>query len=147
MNKDLDTLWPWPSTGDEDVTYLAMIDVFHQIHCLDSLRRAAWPAYYGDLHKIYANHTFPFTDHVLHCQYILLQAFTCHGDVDVYTFNKIRGFKGSFADFEFTRQCRNFDDLLHWKEENVPDIAIHPQRTPKGIKELPSEGRGNPFFS
>ncbi|KAH8894376.1 hypothetical protein GQ53DRAFT_587025, partial [Thozetella sp. PMI_491] len=122
MGKDPESVWPWPAGTDgyqgAEPTYAGLIDVFHQTHCLDMLRRTAWPEYYGDLKAIYSNMTFPFEDHLLHCQYLLLNVITCHADVEVATFHKIKGFKGPFVNFEMDRKCRSFSDILSWKEEN-----------------------------
>lgn len=69
--------------GLGDDAYVVEIDVFHQIHCLNTLRmNMHFMHYYGD--------RFPdgvpderHIEHVTHCQYALLQHLMCHGDVDV----------------------------------------------------------------
>lgn len=97
--------------------------------------------------EIYKDGLFPFTDHILHCQYVLMQALTCHADLEVVTFNKIKGFKGPFADFSVERRCRNFDEILEWKEAN--QITPHGnvfKETPPGIKEIPALGNAIPFL-
>ena len=63
MGKDPRTVWPWP--GEEDA-YLGLPDVFHKLHCLDSMRRAIFPEYYGNLREIYRKSRFPFEVHLLH---------------------------------------------------------------------------------
>jgi hypothetical protein len=67
--------------------YVAQLDVFHQIHCLNLLRHLAWAEYgrneshgkkpYSDLHFI----------HVSHCTEILMQNILCTANTDVITFN------------------------------------------------------------
>ncbi|KAK6853543.1 hypothetical protein PG995_010355 [Apiospora arundinis] len=126
MGKDPETLWPWPlrsgTDHGNDREYMGMIDFFHQAHCLDNLRRAAWPSYYNisAIRESYSarRHPFPFDDHLLHCQHVLLRALMCHADVEVVTFNRVRGVRGPFANFAVDRTCRNFDALLAWKEEH-----------------------------
>lgn len=69
--------------GLGDDAYVVEIDVFHQIHCLNTLRmNVNFMHYYGDI--------FPdgvpnakHIEHVTHCQYALLQNIMCHSDVDV----------------------------------------------------------------
>ena len=97
---------------------MALIDVFHQLHCLDNMRRAIFPEYYGNLNHHFRNSTFPFEDHTAHCQYVLMKALTCHADAEMTTFNKIQGYLGPFQDFSLDRKCRDFDALLKFKDES-----------------------------
>jgi hypothetical protein len=63
--------------------YLATWDVFHQIHCLNWLRKAAnWEYYYGN------NKPGPvYSSHQKHCTHMLLQSLMCNADVDMITFD------------------------------------------------------------
>lgn len=75
------------SWGLGNETYFGRVNVFHQIHCLDALRREAYfEHYYG---KHYPN---GFNDkgefhrlHLSHCVYLLLQNIKCSASMDVYT--------------------------------------------------------------
>jgi hypothetical protein len=67
--------------------YVGRLDVLHQIHCLDALRREAnFDYYYGfaypdglasttQLHKL----------HLSHCTYLLLENIMCNANLEVYT--------------------------------------------------------------
>jgi hypothetical protein len=67
--------------------YVAQLDIFHQIHCLNLLRHLAWAEYGRDE----SHGKKPFSDlhwiHVSHCTDILMQNLMCTGNMDVLTFN------------------------------------------------------------
>lgn len=65
---------------------MAEIDVFHQLHCLNALRKALvmnydyyWGAKWG------FEPPLMFTTHLEHCMDILRQNIMCHSDVDAIT--------------------------------------------------------------
>lgn len=92
----------------------------HQIHCLNMFRKLAHMSYYGEFWTQTLD--FPLQEHVGHCQYMLLQTLMCHSDLEVITFNKVKGTPGPFPDFSVDRKCRNFDDILEWKESNQVNV-------------------------
>jgi hypothetical protein len=149
MGHSVEESWPWPPIdAPEGDSYMGIIDVFHQIHCLDMLRRSIFTEYYGNLREIYKDGLFPFTDHILHCQYVLMQALTCHADLEVVTFNKVKGFKGPFADFGVEKKCRNWDEILEWKERHqITPKGDAFKETPEGIMQIPALGHAVPFPS
>ena len=57
------------------------------------------------------------------------------------------GFHGPFPDFTNTRQCKNWDEILTWKEENVIVVENRTEfdQTPPGIIELDDVGLAVPF--
>ncbi|KIW99561.1 uncharacterized protein Z518_11300 [Rhinocladiella mackenziei CBS 650.93] len=120
------------STDENGAQYIAQIDVFHQIHCLDQLRRQInYDYYYGD--KWGDNPPPQHMSHVKHCIHILLQNLMCHADVDIVPHNwvhypdlhqKGRPYAEPLADFSIVKQCRDFEELLSWAKQNVvPDLA------------------------
>ena len=102
--------------------------------------------YYGDF-MTYRD-AFPIEQHVMHCQYLLLQNIMCHADLEIVTFIKVKGMPGPFPDFGVQQQCRNFAGVLERKERkqlNVSDeewmeILVAPER----IGELQRKGRTVP---
>jgi Mycotoxin biosynthesis protein UstYa len=154
LGRDPAELWPYPSTyhipghspDRQYKTYMALPNVFHQIHCLDIFRKLANPFYYGEFWT--HSSKFPFQEHVGHCQYLLLQTLTCHADLEVVTFNKVRGTPGPFPEFSVQQKCRDFDSILRWKEANQVNVTDEEWKqimvTPDGIRELEPEGRTLP---
>ncbi|KAF7538532.1 hypothetical protein G7054_g2870 [Neopestalotiopsis clavispora] len=145
LGLDARSLWPWPEDVAGPDEYMDVLDMFHQIHCLDHLRRVNFPEYYGDLKTKYENATFSFEQHNLHCQNLLLNVITCHADLEIVTFNKVEGIHGPFADFSANRKCRNFEDILAWKEENEIGLTAESMKTPDSIVELDAIGRAKPW--
>ena len=50
-------------------------------------------------------------------------------------------------DFNVKRQCRNFDEILAWKEAHEIIVTDEEERfrVPEAIKELPAEGLAIPL--
>ncbi|KAG2419954.1 hypothetical protein HFD88_004751 [Aspergillus terreus] len=113
--------------GDDAV--VVQIDVFHQIHCLNELRKEIHFDYYyknryGDRSKAPAEHMI----HKKHCIHILLQNLICHADVDLIPHNWVhyeglnqstRPWAEPLADFNAVKKCRDFSGLLEWARETA----------------------------
>lgn len=107
------------SWGRGDDAYVYQLDVFHEIHCLNWLRKDLnWEYYYGD--------TKPsqwWKDHRTHCIDVLLQTLMCHADLDTVPYNWIRHHPDSEPvpnpDFNVLKMCRNFDAVVAWAEKNA----------------------------
>ncbi|OJJ42008.1 hypothetical protein ASPZODRAFT_126244 [Penicilliopsis zonata CBS 506.65] len=145
------------SWGGGENLYIAQIDVFHQIHCLNELRKEIWfDYYYGDNQDLSKTSNSSFRrshlDHKSHCIHMLLQTLMCHADVDIITHNWVhyndinqpsRPYAEPFADFNMIKKCRNFDHLLSWVEEHaVRDLAKkwHDLRMPEGATLVQDDG-------
>jgi hypothetical protein len=119
--------------------YVAQLDIFHQIHCLNLLRHLAWAEYdrdeqhgkkpYSELHWV----------HVSHCTDMLMQNIMCAGNTDVLTFNWMETQKWPFPDFFVNHQCRDFDTIVRWQEENALPLMMGRNLTrPPDAKEIPA---------
>ncbi|KAL9611120.1 MAG: hypothetical protein Q9167_004224 [Letrouitia subvulpina] len=117
--------------------YVAEIDVFHQIHCLNALRKEIFFDYYysevfpsgkpDDLHRA----------HTSHCLYTLLQNVMCHADLSTITHNWVQGQIHPFPDFGINKKCRDFEAVLEYQTENHVDFETYKWlRRPEGTKEL-----------
>ncbi|KAI5195620.1 hypothetical protein AUEXF2481DRAFT_6992 [Aureobasidium subglaciale EXF-2481] len=108
-------------TGD---LYPVQIDVFHQIHCLDEVRKQmhAWH-YYPELNSSgfaqKTSPTFQHWQHKNHCLSILLQNIICHADLDMVPHRWTEWSKLPFAQFSIKKRCTNLDALLSWNKENA----------------------------
>ncbi|ODA76938.1 hypothetical protein RJ55_07454 [Drechmeria coniospora] len=142
------------SWGLGDGAYLAQVDVFHQIHCLNELRKEIhFDYYYGGDGRL--NGTSRPADHLhhkKHCIHMLLQNLMCHADVDIITHNWVhyehinqpnRPYAEPFADFNLVKQCRNFDALLEWTRKNALDKLAerwHGLEKPEGTEIVQGDG-------
>ncbi|KAG1719047.1 hypothetical protein EDB19DRAFT_1788046 [Suillus lakei] len=92
--------------------YMATVEIIHQLHCVDMLRRASW----GD----HSHHESPeeFRTNLDHCIEMLRQVTMCNGDVTMITNDWMEGFANPQADFNVPHQCRNFEKILDWVDEH-----------------------------
>ena len=113
------------SWGQGPDAYVAHIDVLHQVHCLNALRKEIhYEHYFGS-----AKPTQLHVAHRNHCLHILLQTLMCHADTDVIGYrwmhnpDAVGDVKTSpWPDFSLTKRCRNFDAVFQWaKEQKVRD--------------------------
>ncbi|KAK2877175.1 hypothetical protein FQN49_001369 [Arthroderma sp. PD_2] len=118
LGYDPATVWRAPKDQFGEGVYYGLINVFHQVHCLDIFRKTAWQSYYGNLWEKNKDIPLGWDDHLLHCQFILLRTLLCHADVEVNVFQKFKGWPGINANFASNKMCRNFKDILEWKEAN-----------------------------
>lgn len=104
--------------------YAGRLEVFHQIHCLDALRREAYfehyygPAYGGGYNATSKMHRL----HLSHCIEYLLHHILCQANTDVYTHIWTDGVKHPFPDFSVDHQCRDFDAVKSWHDRNAVDV-------------------------
>lgn len=89
-----DNIW-----GLGDDAYAGTFDVFHQLHCLNSLRQIAYGGYYNRS-MVNANLTTPTIHevHVNHCVDILMQALQCSGNVNIMTMDWVDTRKYPYLD-------------------------------------------------
>ncbi|KAG1883787.1 hypothetical protein F4604DRAFT_1920293 [Suillus subluteus] len=97
--------------------YMATVEVIHQLHCLDMLRRVSWGDHYyhhGNMHESPEE----FRTHIDHCIEMLRQFTMCAGDTTMITHDWVEGRTTPFADFNVHHQCRNFEKVLNWVDEH-----------------------------
>ncbi|KAG1787748.1 uncharacterized protein HD556DRAFT_1277141 [Suillus plorans] len=97
--------------------YVATVEVIHQLHCLDMLRKASWGNEYHKHGGMNKSHEASRT-HLDHCIEILRQLTMCSGDVTMITHDWIEGRATPFADFNVPHKCRNFEKILDWIDEH-----------------------------
>ncbi|KAK4444366.1 hypothetical protein QBC34DRAFT_360343 [Podospora aff. communis PSN243] len=88
--------------------YMAGIDMFHALHCLNRLRQAFWPDYYPQSthHNTYI--------HREHCIDHIRQMLMCHGDMTLIP-TEWTGFLGrNYVNSDVPHTCRNFGKLRDW---------------------------------
>jgi len=107
-----------PSPMDPD-TYPVMIQVFHNIHCLNLLRKAIWRDYYPEALDMLtdgtANRTSPKALHIDHCINAIREALMCSSDVTPITFHYVSDEDHHvFPNLAATHTCRDFDAIKDW---------------------------------
>ncbi|TVY78361.1 hypothetical protein LSUE1_G007173 [Lachnellula suecica] len=111
------------SWGYGNETYFGRVDAYHQLHCLDALRREAYfEHYYGYKYPNGFNDTTPFhRAHLAHCVHILLRNIMCTSSTDIFTHIWIDSLEHPWPDFQINHQCKNFDAIAEWQKENAMD--------------------------
>lgn len=128
-----DSIW-----GLGDDAYVAAMDIFHQLHCLGTLRRIAYPDIYPKVSR--GREHIEWKMHVDHCVDILLQALQCSGNLDMFSYHWIENHERPFPMFAINRQCIDFETLKEWRLKNTIDIDKFKKivRKPEGANELPA---------
>ncbi|KAL7901577.1 hypothetical protein HDV63DRAFT_395008 [Trichoderma sp. SZMC 28014] len=102
--------------------YPANVEVFHQIHCLNLIRKATW--YNHDYYRKLGADEFRHPDktlsvHVDHCIDSLRQRLMCTADVGLVPFFWVGDDGGTDPEFSRTHTCRDFETLHDWMMEHM----------------------------
>jgi hypothetical protein len=81
-----DKIW-----GLGDDAYVADLDVFHQLHCLNTLRSLAYANYYNRTALDASDDRSLNAVHINHCVDMLMTAIQCSGNVGFITSNWVEG--------------------------------------------------------
>ncbi|KAH8695866.1 hypothetical protein GQ44DRAFT_719161 [Phaeosphaeriaceae sp. PMI808] len=107
--------------------YLAGIEVFSQLNCLNYLRKQL----YNSTYQISpADETIPAQYRIPHCIEAIRLALQCQSDVTLITQRWADGWGAPMANWKRKHQCRNFDKILEYAQENQPIISgklVHPK--------------------
>jgi mycotoxin biosynthesis protein UstYa len=85
------------------------------------------------------NHVYH--SHLSHCQEALAKALMCQPSVEMITYNWVEHQRLPFPDFDITRKCWDFEQLLQWQLENRVESMTQERwkalRKPDDITPLP----------
>ncbi|KAF9444800.1 hypothetical protein P691DRAFT_735535 [Macrolepiota fuliginosa MF-IS2] len=102
--------------------FVTSLDVFHQLHCLDTIRQVLHPDDYPDMQRL-------SKVHLRHCIGAIRQSLMCFSDVTpiVWQWNETIGMGDQRDDIVHT--CRNFERIQEWGKENfysdMLDLETH----------------------
>ncbi|CZT18449.1 uncharacterized protein RCC_04294 [Ramularia collo-cygni] len=112
--------------------YIAGIEVFHHLHCLNILRQVAWKDRYPtNLVPSLLRHNSPAvaSKHADHCIETLRQALTCNADVTPYLWYRRAHVDGTAKeDFAASHKCKNFEKIVEWVKENGVQVPLEATR-------------------
>jgi hypothetical protein len=111
--------------SDGSDTYLGQLTVYHQLHCLKSLRQAFHPDYY----HINMRH---MDDHIDHCLDNLRRLAMCKADISILTFDWVDNNRKPLPNFQIEQECYNWDTLDKWAAQHAFDVfdnktLLHPK--------------------
>lgn len=111
--------------------FVISINVFHQLYCLDSLRKMLYPEYYVN-NKTAEELTKDFIDsaHKKHCTELLRQAIMCHADVGPILYTWDQDLDSPFPLLYDDHTCRDFDKIQSWamKRQVSPTWGSRPSK-------------------
>ena len=134
-----DSLWHFGPDA-----YIGNLYVFHQIHCLNELRKKAFEDYPGPDGSS-SGHRMKTMDelgwiHLRHCTDMLLQAIMCHADTEIITMQWADTQPWAFPDMSINKKCRDFQQLVEWRDEHAVDSDLYKKmRTPEDVPLVPME--------
>ncbi|OAL22758.1 hypothetical protein AYO20_11107 [Fonsecaea nubica] len=113
--------------------YVAFVEVTHQIHCLNLLRRGLWFNY----EYYMSNNIAEFADgesivklHIGHCLDTLRQALMCSSDTGLLPFVWVGNPPKQFPDFFREHKCRNFEPILDFAKRREVKALEHMKAVP-----------------
>ncbi|KAJ4470468.1 hypothetical protein J3R30DRAFT_3808153 [Lentinula aciculospora] len=92
-----------PIPGDES-NYIVGLEVFHQLHCLDSIRKSLRPDYYPPMQDF----------HTSHCVDIIRQALMCTVDISPIVWEWREKEQVSDGRLDAIHTCRDWNKILEW---------------------------------
>ncbi|KAE9363153.1 hypothetical protein N431DRAFT_357011, partial [Stipitochalara longipes BDJ] len=122
LNKTMRT----PVEGYQD-TYMATLDVFHQLHCLNLIRKAFYPKRYNTSLFDEDGETLVYVRwiHLDHCIDTIRQSLMCSADVAVIGYEWFEREKMTRGRFNAVHKCRDWSRIREWAEDNWVPFPRH----------------------
>lgn len=111
---------------DDEGGYFVTLDVFHELHCLNTIRKQVYRDDYPTDESLKRQ-----LEHTDHCIDILRQVLMCHADISVVTYEWIEDYRMPWPQFKMEHECRNWDAITDWAEHHFIEsirgpILTHP---------------------
>ncbi len=111
--------------------FIVELDVFHQLHCLNALRKLVYP----EVFKVNLTADSMEITHLEHCYDQLRQALECASDISTIYWEWSDVNKKMLGNLRTTHMCKDFGKIQNWAKQNriqegfsqnerVPDAPI-----------------------
>ncbi|KZS87708.1 hypothetical protein SISNIDRAFT_535241 [Sistotremastrum niveocremeum HHB9708] len=120
--------------GDED-HYVVALDVFHQLHCLNVIRKALSPQRYQPPNNVLidtGDGLIAF-DHVDHCVNSIRESLMCNADISVNVWQWDAKRKRSIPRLDVLHTCKNWEGIAGWAHENNLTAGLNTRIHVEGI--------------
>ncbi|KAK3371990.1 hypothetical protein B0H63DRAFT_483492 [Podospora didyma] len=117
-----------PFPGD-DGYYVGALGVFHQLHCINSIRIALNKEYYTAVLPAgkFDPAMGPYgATHINHCVDALREAVMCAGDTSVLTWKWHATEQRALVHADVLHTCRSFEDIWEWSNQNRAVMDFNP---------------------
>jgi len=132
--KDLPRIRKTSVTSPDGGSYLAVMNVFHQLHCLNHLRKTVHKEYYeSELKRIPSD---VGEAHTAHCLDSLRLSLQCNADTSVITFDWISDYPLPWPNFASEHKCRNWDKLQTWSHIEYAKVKLDTKAVKHPIHEF-----------
>ena len=121
-----------PVTAASDAGYLLGLSVFHDLHCLDSLRQAIWADASHEATGSESTSHDHGPEHLMHCVNSLREKLMCHADVAPLSWQWSEAEDGLRVYSDVPHQCRDFSAVLEWGKEHAYDGSVDTSWWPEG---------------
>ncbi|KAK7064603.1 hypothetical protein R3P38DRAFT_2825489 [Favolaschia claudopus] len=102
----------YPILGEKPTTYMLALDVFHELHCLDEIRKAMYPEYYPPSSE--GIHT----SHMRHCLSSLRQSIMCSADISPIVWQWSEKSRAAKERSDVLHTCRDFEKIQQWGRDH-----------------------------
>lgn len=102
--------------------FMVSMDAPHQLHCLNLLRKASWPEYYGPKDISFQDTPEVVRMHLDHCIEMIRQNIMCNADVTMITWDWVQRHSFPYPNFNTRHQCRNYEKILDWAVKHAVHI-------------------------
>lgn len=99
--------------------YRAGLEVFHQLRCLNLLRKSTFNEYYARMDENPEAVKPILREHLDQCLEILRMNLQCQSDIGLVTFHNKPGTDDPSPDFSTWHTCRKFDKVQDWAMKNA----------------------------
>ncbi|KAH8669042.1 hypothetical protein BX600DRAFT_511086 [Xylariales sp. PMI_506] len=128
--QEADQLSPQTMRAPNDPDHFVMgLSVFHQLHCLNLIRKSLYPEYYHNASSHGSDDVHHMEDHRSHCIELLRQVLVCASDTSVVTWRWVDEMDAALPLIYNEHTCRDFDQIREWAVEH---------RAPSGWDDKPS---------
>jgi len=112
-----------PFTNDTS-HYIVELDVFHQLHCLNMLRKLTYPDVYPIDLTSGSEEAADNIYHMEHCLEQLRQSLQCSADISTiyWEWDEIK--MKMFGNVRTTHTCKNFEKIRNWAVENKAQTEL-----------------------
>ncbi|CAL1712047.1 unnamed protein product [Somion occarium] len=96
--------------------YVVALSVFHQLHCLNLIRRSLRPEHYADPETGAIGGIAPedLPEHLNHCVDNIRQSIMCSADISVIVWKWNDAENTAFPRMDTVHSCRNFNKIVDW---------------------------------
>lgn len=130
-------------TVDDPSEYMVQLDVFHQLHCLNSLRKAMYPDVFNVDFTSGTEKANAHLEHLEHCYDQLRQSLMCHADIATIYFEWIPEKEAITGNPATTHTCKNYDKVIEWARAHTlkgsMDTSIHVEGAP--VRSVPGASK------